>query len=93
MDAMEERVRQLEKDMDAVKFRNAKVESEKAWEISWVRRSFIAMTTYIIVAIVFLVIGVQGAWLNALIPAIGYILSVQSLPFVKRWWMGKERRH
>jgi hypothetical protein len=34
-------------------------------------------------------IGVKDFFLNALIPTIGYYLSTQSFPFLKRWWISK----
>ncbi|OGZ63222.1 MAG: hypothetical protein A2639_02080 [Candidatus Staskawiczbacteria bacterium RIFCSPHIGHO2_01_FULL_34_27] len=79
----------IEKEINLIKERNKKVEADKAWETSLFRVGFIALTTYIITAIVFYFIRVKNFLLSALIPTVGYYLSTQSLPFVKKWWIGK----
>jgi hypothetical protein len=71
--------------------RNARVEGDKAWERSLTRIASIAVITYICAVLVMLVIGVAEPFLSASIPAIGYVISTQSLPFLKEWWL-KERR-
>lgn len=49
----------------------------------------ISAITYIITAIVFYFIGVKNFLLSALIPTVGYCLSTQSLPFIKKFWTEK----
>lgn len=78
---------QIEQEINAIKERNVKVESEKAWEISLARKSFIALSTYAIAAVWLLVINDTNPLLKALVPAAGYILSTLSLPFVKQRWI------
>jgi hypothetical protein len=77
----------LENRITNIEQRNARVESDKAWEISFTRKLFIAVSTYIIAAVWLVVIKDTNPWLKALVPAVGYILSTLSLPFVKRWWI------
>jgi hypothetical protein len=79
----------LKKELAAVKERNRRVEAEKAWETSGFRIFCVAVTTYIVASLVLCVIGVKDFLLNALIPTIGYYLSTQTFPFLKRWWIGK----
>ncbi len=86
---MEERIRNLEKEIEIIKERNFRVESDKAWEISWARQLFIAVVTYIVAGVWLVVIEDTLPWLKAFVPAAGYLLSVQSLPFVKKWWAKK----
>lgn len=86
---MEERIKIIEGELEAIKARNAHVETDKAWETSMFRISFIAVLTYAIAAIVLLVIENSAPFRNALIPSIGYLLSTQSIPFLKRRWMQK----
>ncbi len=85
---MEPQIKNLEKEIELIKQRNLKVESDKAWEVSWARRLFIAISTYIIAAI-WLIFVVHDTFplLKAFIPALGYLLSTLSLPFIKRWWI------
>ncbi|MCA9361289.1 hypothetical protein KC845_01885 [Candidatus Kaiserbacteria bacterium] len=69
--------------------RNHKVEMDKAWETSKIRRGVIAVITYLVAVAFMMRIGVTDSWLNALVPTGGYILSTLSLPFIKRWWLNK----
>ena len=76
----------LDKEIEALKARNSRVEKDKAWEISWTRRLFIAAVTYIVAGIWLVQISDTNPWLKALVPAIGYLLSTLSIPVVKNWW-------
>jgi hypothetical protein len=69
--------------------RNKRVELDKAWETSWTRRGLIAVVTYGVAVIFMYQINVPDAYLNALVPTGGYLLSTLSLGIVKRWWLKK----
>ncbi len=86
---MEQRIDNLEKEIQKLKERNSRVEADKVWEISMFRIFSICVITYIIAAIVMYIIGVQNYFLSALIPTIGYYLSTQSLPSIKKWWVNR----
>ena len=77
----------LAAEIAAIKERNRRVEADKAWERSGFRIFSIAAATYIIAAFVMYAIGIASYFLSALIPTIGYILSTQSMPIIKRWWI------
>jgi len=79
----------LEKEVNSIKERNERVELDKAWETSAFRIAVVLIMTYIITAVVFYFIGVKSYLLSALIPAVGYYVSTQSLPFIKRWWVNE----
>lgn len=79
----------LEREINLIKERNKKVESDKAWETSSFRILSVTVVTYIVTAIVFHFIGVKNFLLSALVPAVGYYLSIQSLPFIKKFWVEK----
>lgn len=74
-------------DLDAIKLRNSKVDADKAWETSWMRRLFIALATYIIAALYMKHVGLASPWLGAFVPSGGYLLSTMSLSFVKNFWI------
>lgn len=76
----------IQKELEAIKERNKKVELDKAWETSWTRRLFIAFGTYVVAIFWLMMIGESLPWFKALWPAVGYVLSTLSLPVVKRWW-------
>jgi hypothetical protein len=73
--------------LQSIEERNKRVEAGKAWETSLTRVSIISLTTYVIAVIFLLAVELPNPFLSAFVPAIGWILSIQSLPFVKRWWI------
>jgi hypothetical protein len=82
----------LSANIQAILERNARVEAEKAWEVSWTRRMIIAGITYI-TAVIFLSFTDQPLpLLLALVPTGGYLLSTLSLPWAKAMWM-KQRKN
>lgn len=83
----EQRIQALEEEIKVIKDRNLRVEADKAWETSLARIVTICLITYGIAAWVMASIGIANYWLNAFIPTVGFFLSVQSLPVVKRWWV------
>jgi len=82
-------IEEIKKEINLIKERNKKVEADKAWETSVFRVVCVLVMTYIITAIVFYFIGVNNFLPNALIPTLGFYLSTQSLPFVKKFWPDK----
>ncbi|MBI1327651.1 MAG: hypothetical protein GC136_08430 [Alphaproteobacteria bacterium] len=79
----------MEADLQAIKERNARVEADKAWETSFVRRGFIAFVTYIVAATYMEVVGLGNALAGACVPTGGYLLSTFSLPPLKKLWIEK----
>jgi len=79
--------KELEVEILKIKERNKKVELDKAWETSWTRTIVLTITTYILASLLLLVIKNQNPFINALIPTLGYFLSFQTLPFIKKWWI------
>lgn len=77
MISIEERIQKIEE-------RNAKVEADKGWETSWTRRILLMVFTYLAIGIYMWAIGIVNAWLNAIVPAIGFLLSTLTMPFFKK---------
>ncbi len=46
----------MKKEIDKINERNARVEADKAWETSIIRRAIIAVLTYIIIVIFLMII-------------------------------------
>jgi hypothetical protein len=86
---MEERLKKLEEEMVVIKERNRKVEANKAWEVSGFRALTIMILTYVLASLALYTIGTANYLLGAIIPTLGYFLSIQSLPVIKRWWVGR----
>ena len=75
--------------MAAIEQRNERVESDKAWETSWVRRVSIAVLTYGVVCTYLAFVIHIDPWLNALVPVCGYLLSTLALDGVRALWEGR----
>lgn len=76
-------------EVEAIKQRNARVEADKAWETSWTRRVMIALITYAVIGGYLTYLGVEKAWLHAVVPAMAYILSTLGLGYIKQIWIEK----
>ncbi len=88
---IEQRLDRMEKEIESLKARNIRVESDKAWEQSIARISIITVVTYFTALLLLWSIGATLPLLTALVPASGYLLSVQSLPRLKRYWLSSRR--
>ena len=84
---MEDRLRKIEREIGEIQSRNARVEADKAWETSKTRIVSLAVLTYIVAVLALYVIGATSVFFNALIPTIGFLLSVQTLPIIKKRWV------
>ena len=76
-------------DLSEVIDRNARVEVDKAWEISHTRHGIIALGTYVIIGGYLNYLGIDKAWLHATVPVIAYIASTLTLPVFKMLWVNK----
>lgn len=74
-------------DIRRIKERNERVDGDKAWETSWMRRVSIAVMTYVIAAFYMKSAGFPDPFLGAFVPSGGYLLSTMSLPFIKKFWI------
>jgi len=82
----------LQKEIDEIKARNKRVEIDKAWETSWVRKILIAIMTYIVIVIFMLVVHFETPYVSAIIPSAAYLISMSTLHFFKDWWISKHNK-
>ena len=82
-----ERLQKLEEQIRQINDRNSKVEIDKAWETSSFRILSICVLTWILMTLVFCMIGVDDYCINAIVPTLGFYLSNRSLPILKKWWV------
>jgi len=80
-------VKELEKEIDGIKKRNERVEADKAWETSFVRRAFISISTYVLLVILMMMLDVERPLFSAIIPSVAYFISTFSLGVLKSWWL------
>jgi hypothetical protein len=76
----------LEKRIEKIERRNKKVQVDKAWETSWMRKVLIIIFTYLSIALYLRFIVGIDPWINAIVPAIGFLLSTLSLPYFRKLW-------
>ncbi|HMO18592.1 MAG TPA: hypothetical protein PKA63_10340 [Oligoflexia bacterium] len=86
---LDQKITSLESAISEIEKRNKNVEINKAWEISKTRIIAICLMTWVLVSLVFYSIGVENYMVSSIIPTLGFFLSTQSLPFLKRWWIRK----
>lgn len=79
----------IEKRLCVIESRNRRVELDKKWETSWTRRISITALTYAVVACYLLAIGNNKPFVNACVPAIGFLLSTLVLNNIRSTWQKK----
>jgi len=77
----------LEQRIELIEKRNEKVEIDKAWETSFVRRALLLFMTYLVIGFYMNAIKIADPWVNAIVPSIGFLLSTLTLPFFKTLWL------
>jgi len=80
-------LKNLEKRIKNIEDRNKLVESDKSWEISYPRRILLVIFTYLAIGFYLSAINVSNPWLNAIVPAIAFMLSTLTIPFFKKLWL------
>lgn len=76
----------FEERLTKIEARNNKVEFDKAWETSYVRKILIAVFTYISIALYLKFVVRIDPWINAIVPSVGFLLSTLTLPYFKKIW-------
>ena len=77
----------FEQEINKIKERNKRVETDKAWETSWTRRICICVLTYYVVVLYSWVISqISNIWLSSIVPVIGFTISTLSLKLVRKVW-------
>jgi len=80
-------IENLEKEINKLKARNKKVETDKSWETSYARRGLLIIFTYLAIGLYLNAIRIENPWLNAIVPSIGFLLSTLTLPYFKNLWI------
>ena len=72
-------IEELEKRVTEIEKRNKKVEGDKAWETSTLRKVLIIILTYIFAVIWLQVADTTNPFLGAVVPCAGFFLSTCNL--------------
>jgi hypothetical protein len=76
----------LEERVAKIEARNKRVETDKDWESSWVRRIILMICTYLTIALYMKFVVHINPWINAIVPTVGFFLSTLTLPWVRKFW-------
>ena len=78
---------ELKNEIEKIKERNARVEADKAWETCLFRKVLVAVLTYIVIVLFFIVAELPKPFINPIVPALGFLLSTLSVSFFKTLWL------
>lgn len=81
------KIEDLEKEIEKIKERNKRVEGDKAWENSWMRRFLIILLTYIVIVIFFYFAELPKPFINSVVPALAFFISTLTLSIFKKIWL------
>ena len=84
-------LKNLEIELNKIKERNKNVELDKAWETSYTRKLILMIFTYLAIGIYLWIIKIPYPWLNAIVPAVGFMLSTLTLPIFKNLWIKNKK--
>jgi len=82
-------IAEIKKRLQKIEERNRRVELDKTWETSWVRRFLVLILTYILIGTYMNAINVEDPWLNAVVPSLGFLLSTLTISWIKILWLKK----
>ena len=88
---MDNNVKELEKRVSEIEKRNKRVEGDKAWETSTIRKILILVLTYIFAVLYLKIADTTNPFLGAVVPCAGFFLSTQTLNIVKKKWLQKRK--
>ena len=75
-----------------IEIRNMRVESNKKWETSILRRGSIAILTYVSVVSYHLAIGAKNIIVISAVPVLGFMLSTMSFQFIRRQFEKRSKK-
>lgn len=82
-------MKNLESRIEKIEERNKRVENDKAWETSTLRKSLIIIMTYIFALLYLKIADTTNPYFGAIVPCAGFFLSTQSIDFIKKIWLKK----
>ncbi len=83
--------KELEKRIKDIENRNKRVEGDKAWETSTLRKALIIVLTYIFALLYLRIADTTNPFLGAVVPTVGFLLSTQTLDLIKKKWLSRRK--
>ena len=90
MKNMDKKYEELEKRVSDIEKRNKRVEGDKAWETSTLRKLLILIMTYIFAVLYLKIADTTNPFFGAVVPTVGFYLSTQTLNVIKKKWLSKK---
>ena len=84
--------KELLKRIEKIEQRNKRVENDKAWETSLLRKIIIMISTYIFACLYLTIADTTNPYLGAVVPVAGFFLSTWTLKHTKKIWIEKRRK-
>ncbi len=84
-------MKDLEKRIEEIEKRNKRVEGDKAWETSTLRRILIIVLTYIFAVLYLKVADTTNPYFGAVVPCAGFFLSTLGINIIKKWWLKRRK--
>lgn len=88
---MEDNIKELKKRINDIENRNKRVEGDKAWETSTLRKVLILILTYIFAVLYLKMADTTNPFLGAVVPCVGFFLSTQTLNIIKNKWLSRKK--
>ena len=88
---MNNEIKELEKRIKDIEKRNKKVEGDKAWETSTLRKVLIIVLTYIFAVLYLKIADTTNPFFGAVVPCVGFFLSTQTLNIIKKNWLSRRK--
>ena len=88
---MNNRINELEERIVNIEKRNKRVEGDKAWETSSLRKIIIIVLTYIFAVLYLEIADTSNPFFGAVVPTVGFYLSTQTLNVIKKKWLSKRK--
>ena len=84
-------MKHIEKRIEKIEERNKRVENDKAWETSFLRKILIIVMTYVFAVFYLKIADTTNPYFGAIVPCVGFYLSTQSINIIKKIWINKRK--
>ncbi len=84
-------MKDLEKRIKSIEERNKRVEKDKAWETSLLRKILIIVLTYIFAVLYLKIADTTNPFLGAVVPFAGFFISTLTIGLIRNIWLSNKK--